>query len=518
MAVQPDVAESLSEIEPILEWVLGRDGTLTAREPEGRWWAGCSVPLLAGRALLSTLDADPQASCLLSPSHVGLVLASRERMGARPALFVVEPDIQTARVILTCHDLSADIQAHRLWFSCGNDWAGQLREIFTSYPGLATPARFIRTKLTASEVADGLIGQAQTVFSSVLEQRAKAIAAYSNSEAGATESTRILLIGESHFQLWNDATRVLNDELADRRVQRFDTDDPLATSPIALLEAARTCGSIVTADICRADSTNAVRADLPWITWMTRPAAPEFGTAGPRDYLILADSAWRSIARSAGWPDDRVRVCGWPAKSSTTPTAPSRSPKLAIICDTQLIKIPHSIEDFSSHRVLWEMVETELHETPLTVEDPDKYLRDRANQLHIDLPAHVCSAFVRGLIIPAFQQGLARILINAGLPVSIWGDGWREIAEVAGHSEGALIDRDSFDAAVSASTALIYCWPVRAAHPIETTGKPVLYRNGRETALLTRDAKKLLDAPASSARAETTSGHLGKLIQSVLET
>jgi hypothetical protein len=528
------VVEMLTDSAPELEWVFGRDGTLTGRTMDGRWWADCSVPLLAARALLSTLEPDPLSSCLLSPGHIGLVLASRERMGAGPALIVIEPNLDAARVILSCHAFSAEITSHQLWFVCGPEWAVQLRRLFDDHRGLATPARFIRTKLTLPELADSLIAEAQAVFSAVLESRVQVIADLKSNEPIERESGKTLLIGGSQFQLWNDGTDALQEALSDRDVLRFDTDHPLSTSPIALIEAARACGSIVSADLCRADSTSGVSMELPWITWMTQPAAPPFETAGPRDALILADPAWRSIARTAGWPDDRVHICGWPSsnrldcdsidvvkmarhgsQASRLNSALLNSAMLGMICDTEAIEIPKAVDEFSSHRVLWEMIESELHSTPLAVENPDEYLSDRAGQMQIDLETLDRPRFIRNLIIPAYQQGLARILLASDLPIRIWGRGWADISEFHDHSEGPLTDRTSFDAAVAGCRALVYCWPARMAHPIDATGKPVLHRLGRETALLVRNARRLLTAPVPASGAAVSNG-LGKTLLEIL--
>ena len=51
------------------------------RVEDGRWWADCSVPLLAGRSLLKPLTDEPVSSCQLAPPHAGLVRAARERIG-----------------------------------------------------------------------------------------------------------------------------------------------------------------------------------------------------------------------------------------------------------------------------------------------------------------------------------------------------------------------------------------------------------------------------------------------------
>ncbi len=500
---QPNTAAILGSIEPAdLEWVYARDGTLTAIEPSGRWWGDCSVPLLAGRVLLKTLQAGPAGSCVLLPGNAGLLTAARERIGTCTPLFVIQPDVRIARMIFTCGDFSSQIDRHRLWTCTGPDWAQQLREIFAEHPGLATPMQFIRTRLAAEEVIAPLITAAQDVFSSVLTERTAQIAEL-NAHPAERDPDRILLIGGTEFRLWDQGTSVLNDQLRQHssglglRIHPFDTDDPMNGAPIALLGAANDCGAIVSANICRADSNQILPHEIPWISWMTIAGAPPFATAGPRDALILADPAWRSIARQAGWPDDRVKVCGWPvagsiaAQSEAARSEAARS-ELAMIANTRSLEIPPAIAQFSSHRLLWELIEEELLDHPLIVERAEDYLTDRAGQLNITDDVLDRRAFVQELIIPAYQQGLARLLVKAGLPLALWGQGWEGLEEFAPLARGSLADRAAFDAAVAESAALVFCWPERAAHPIEMTGRPLVHRAGNDRGQFLRNAQRSL--------------------------
>jgi len=133
---QPAAAEILDPVEVDIRWIFARDGSLTAMDHDGKWWGGCSVPLLAGESILKTLETAPTGSCLLAPAHAGLVWAARQRMGSWPVLFVVQPDLQIARMILSCHDFSDQISRHRLWLVCGEDWPQQLRQLLDDHPGL----------------------------------------------------------------------------------------------------------------------------------------------------------------------------------------------------------------------------------------------------------------------------------------------------------------------------------------------------------------------------------------------
>ena len=287
-------------------------------DDDGKWWGGCSVPLLAGESILNTLETVPPAVACSPPHMPGWSGPLAKRMGILgPVLFVVQPDLQIARMILSCHDFSDQIARHRFWFVCGDDWPHQLRQFLEDHPGLATPTRFIRTKWTADDVVNPMITTAQDVFSAVLSQRAAILSTRQSKPIRTTDRRQILVVGGSDFRLWDNAALVLQEQLSSRAksdgltTHRFDTDDALSGSPLALQDAAANCGSIVSANLCRADCNQLISPQVPWITWITQPAVPTFDTAGPHDALILADVNWHAIARKAGWPENRVQVCDW---------------------------------------------------------------------------------------------------------------------------------------------------------------------------------------------------------------
>src|SRR5439155_18022135 len=106
----------------------------------------------------------------------------------------------------------------------------------------------------------------------------------------------------------DDAAAVLAAELtpcaadAGTTIERFDSDDPASSSPLALATAAARCGSVVAANVSRADAANLVAPETPWITWVTRPIIPPFVVAGPRDGIVVADPEWQPLAIASGWP------------------------------------------------------------------------------------------------------------------------------------------------------------------------------------------------------------------------
>jgi hypothetical protein len=515
---QPEAAALLDRVELDLEWVYARDGSLSARHTDGRWWGDCSVPVLAGAAVLKSLDPQQTGSCLLAPSHAGLVRAARERCGLSPALFVVQPDAEIARVILSTHDFSDQIAAHRFWMLTGPEWADHLRTLLEKFPGLAVPTRFIRTQLTTDDEIAPLIKIAQDVFSPVLADRTRHLSKLQDEPVPKVNPNQILLICGSQFRLWDDAPRVLREQLSagvetDFTLHDFDTDNALCGSPLALVQAARECGSVVSANLCRADCNHLISTQVPWITWVTVAAVPAFEAAGPRDALVLADPNWRAIARKAGWPENRIRICGWPARPARTD---SSSGELDLICDTLPIEIPPQVKDFSSHRLLWELIAEELAADPLAVEKIEAYLTDRARQLSIEIDALDRRSFVDRLIIPAYQQGLARVLITSGLPIAIWGHGWKVLPEFAEKSRGTVTNSEQLEQAIAGSAGLIYSWPQRSVHPMDAMGKLIVQRSGRDQAQLINNARRVLSGAGIVSR--SGNAPLDRVILDLIET
>jgi hypothetical protein len=495
------------------EWVYGRDGFLTAVDGEGKWWAGCSLPLAAGRSLLKTLEPSTLHNCMLDPAHAGLLRAALGRIGDEPALMAVVPEMMTIRMILCCDNFSEYIAANQLWFVGGQDWAEDFRRLLEERPGLCTPGRFIRTKLLSDQAANVMITQAQNVFSEVLQQRTRWIEQIRMREkTGAAE--KILLIAGSHFRLWDSASSVLAEQIRSAAsVHRFDSDDPAESSPLALAEAAADCRAVVAANVSRGEASNLVAMNTPWITWVTWPRVPSFTAAGPKDLLMVADSAWEGMAVAAGWPKQRVMRANWPA--TAVAGIADATPLLAILADTQVIEIPDSIADLSSHKLLWDHIEAELRDDPLALgEDVGGYLTQRARMYEI--PADVIDRrrFVENLIVPAYQQGLARLLMKAGLPLRLSGLGWDEIEEFCPVAGGPVRSRQDFEAAIAAASALVYVWPMRHAHPIDTIGKPVIYRTGRRAESFIAAAKAAMKG--SSAAAAESPPTVGAVILKIL--
>ena len=485
---QPAVAEHLDRCEPPTIWATARDGSVSARDGDGRWLAGCSVPRLAGRALLRTLPVEPGGHVLLAPAHAGLLTAARERLGPAVVLFVLQTDAAVVRAMLGAANFADDLTAGRLWLATGPAWADALRAAFDDHPGLTTPTRFVRTRLTPDEAVDALSAEAQRVFGDVVTARATALQQLHARPAAAHGG--LLLIAGSRFRLWDhDASAA---QRAIPAAVPFDADDPLSASPLALARAAEGCAAVLAVNAGRGNGGDAVRAEVPWVTWATVPAVPPFAAAGPRDRVVVADPTWTKVAKAAGWPAERVAVGRCPVRPVAAP--PPRA-AVAIIADTVPVEVPDAVRQFSSHQLLWEAIEAELHAHPWAAADPAAYLVARAAAAGIDVGSLDAGLFLTGLILPAHLQGAAKLLVNGGLPVQLWGRGWDALSALADDARGPVNDADHLATIVGQSSLLVRPTPGVGWHPVEAFGRPVLTVNAAD---VVARARRMMGGAATS--------------------
>lgn len=462
-----------ARVGPDEELVFARDGTLTVLGADGRFAGGCSVPSRAARAQLADFAVAGSAACLLAPSHAAEVRAVLDRLRPEQALIVLLPDDHNAGILLHCDDFSTAINRGRLWIACGEAWAERLRQILIDQPGLAVPTQFVRLKTMPQSATEALIPPAQAIFAEVTQRRAAELDAASRAP-WVRSGAKVCVVGGSRFRLWNDAGHELAAIVSGEGefdCHVFDVDDPCRTTPLALAGAVRAADAVVAADVCRGDVPPAVAPrEMPWIAWLTRPRAiPAFASAGLRDRLIVVDPAMRRAATDAGWPAATVAVAGWPRDPSPAVAA---GRELALVANLPPLEPPAQLENFSSHRLLWEWLASHLQRDPLCAFDAAEALVERgASQLGLkpaDLPV---ATYVEGLIVPGYALGVATILLRAGLPLRLYGEGWDRIDTLAPHHAGPVRTREQFRSAVAGARAVVRHVP--ASSPLAVDYLPV---------------------------------------------
>jgi hypothetical protein len=283
---------------------------------------------------------------------------------------------------------------------------------------------------------------------------------------------------------------------------RFDSDDPAGSSPLALAAAGADCDAMLAANIGRSEVGAVVNEELPLITWVTTPRIPAYAAAGPHDALLLADEQWVSRAHAAGWPENRLVVARWPGR--VLAAQPDRPGHLAIIADTLDVYAPRTFE-LSSHGLLWEMIRGELVKNPFALgHDVLAYLKYRMQRTGIQQQGLNWDSFIDELIVPAWQQGIARVILAAGLPLRLHGLGWGNLADLSHCAAGPVVNRCGLESAACAATALVHLWPLASAHAMDGLGRPVIRANHGANCLLNECRRAL----AGEGRMEPLPGEL----------
>jgi hypothetical protein len=326
------------------------------------------------------------------------------------------------------------------------------------------------------------------------------------------------------FRLWNDIGHAMlqaTQGIDAAETVVFDADSPTSSSPLALLKAASSCDVILTANTARTDLPGVLPESLPWITWITQPRIPSAALAASNDYLIVTDPALRDAAVRAGWPEARVCLGNWPQVQPAAPTArPAGAGCLAIIADTFPLDTPPDLMDYSSHGLLWEYIREELTRNPFALRDDlDGYLATRMAKINIAHANFPRARFIDKLIVPAYQQGLARVLLRGGLPLRLFGAGWDALDEFKPHAAGAISSRQQLQDIAAASAALIHVWPFTLSHPIDALGVPVLTSiRWRRAQDLIATAQTALHARAPAPASASIPRLSASLLASILRT
>jgi hypothetical protein len=463
---QPELADRIGSVPPIVRWIFARDGYLTARTETG-WWSGCSVPLATGRELLKQLVLLGHVGCFLNPTHAAQIRSCFEKLQANQAVIAVIPDIDSLRIMLRCDDFTAEIANARLFFVSGADWADQLDTFFARHQGLPLPQQFLRTALLDDADMAPFTTEAQAIISRETSRRSERLPAILASAAGRPRSGRTVVLAGSRFNLADLSNLGLRCALLDKDdgldFVPLDPDYPLTASPLALAEAAAQADALITADLFRSDLAGIVSPQTAWITWLTtgRVVAPDLHA--PADALLLADPEWLQPALDAGWPAERVHTAAWP-RIIAPPNTPHSSSVVGLLADTCVLEIPKSVEAFSSQRLLWEMIEEEISDRPWALGDnPEKYLQSRMTRVNIAEEGFDRGLFIEKLIVPAYQSGLSRFLLRSGIGLALYGRGWTEMPEFQPHARGPITSLDGLSRAVSECDALLHPFPGRHA-------------------------------------------------------
>jgi hypothetical protein len=483
---QPATADRIADLPAAGEWVFARDGFLTRRDDAG-WWSGCSAPLATGRQCFRKLDLAGVVGCFINPTHAGLLRACFEKIQDNQSIIAVNPDPIVLAVALHCEDFSREILAGRLLFVAGWDWPDELAALLDAHPGLPIPQQFIRTQSLDDNELQLYSAPAQEVITEAIARRTAQVEQIRASHAASGRTGRVLVIAGSHFSLGNLCGPAIATALLDRKPAadspfvRLDPDCPLSASMVAIATASSDCDCIVAADLFRQQAPGIVANEIAFITWVTTGMIVPPDPAAPHDAILLADEQWQNAARAAGWKSDRIEVAGWPQICSPRlPLGPGRLGRaVGLLADTFIPDAPQRLRELSSHGLLWEFIIDELAKDPLRLgANALKYLEAQMARFKIAAEGFDHRLFLEQLIFPAYHQGLARMLISAGLKIKLLGKGWDRMSEFAPHAHGPVASVAELSAALESCSALVHTVPLKQAHPLDAMGLPVVQPAG----------------------------------------
>jgi len=486
---QPDFLP-LAALPPDLTPSPGRDASPTLKLAHV-WWKSCSVPRAASRAMLESLVPSSTLACFLHPFHPAAIAEALSLLSPTQAVVALLESPQDLTAFLACDDFSADIAAHRLFFCPSTD---HLASFLAARPGLPTPGQFIRTDTLDDATCRSLIETCQSHFGHEHARRLAEVARLTTRPAPESPPARFVLATTSRYTPFADAPSALA-ALLPGEPTLWPHDDPLHTSPLALLALAHTADAVITADLYRDCAQSLLPPALAFITLATRAPIPP-PTPNAHDRLILTHAALEPLAKAAGWSPQQYTLASLPQLPATAPTSPAH---LALLADTSPIPAspPAQIEDFSSHRLLWERIQSDLTSNPLLAgADIVAYISARRAELAIPEAGFPLATFAERLAIPLWQQSLARVLVGAGVPLRIHGAGWATAApDLAGLLAGPLTSPAAAHLALCSATALLPPYPLPGPHPIHSAPRPLLPLTTSDPATLARRAPSLLAAP-----------------------
>ncbi len=476
-----------------VEFIFGRDGSLTARDGDGNWFSGSSLPRRVAEKLLEKFTIRGQSACMLAPTHPSQIACVLARLERSQALMAMVPDGVTASLFLSCEDFSSDLRAGRLHLIFGKDWAKQLEEVLNGNPGLAVPTQFIRLPISDAAVVDGMIPESQRVFSQVNARRNAMIGSIRSNSLGWTSQTlKLCVVAPSGKRMFDDSTsqlrRLLDDASAgDIQTCIFDPDEPGRNSTLQFAQLASTCNAILAADLGRSDLPNLVDNRTSWITWVTGIRIPSPVPAATSDRLLLCDPSLTPRALAAGWKEPQISCARW----QSIELAGSGDGHLAIFADTSLIEIPDAISDYSSHELLWDALVADIARDPIAVyERSAELLNERALQFQIAPAAIDTHLWLESLIVPAYQHAIARLLIHSNIPLKLFGRNWAKIEDLRPHSAGDVTSATDFEKHLTVCSGVVHSLPIDVPSAANFMNRAVLRPQRRDAKAFIKDARE----------------------------
>jgi hypothetical protein len=472
--VFPRLYDQLPRELPEMEWLYARDGSLSARTPDRQWLADCSVPARLASLALKKVDLTGVVTCLLAPAHAQEIVAAFDKLAPHQGLVVVQPSERAFVIALACADFSEAIRSKRLFPIVGPAWEREFGRLYEQFPALAPPAMMVRLPLAPQWLVERITPAMDNLVQAQLGRHAVALSRAAMRTVSET-ARGVLAVASSRVTMFGDAgSSLLSLASRDREIDVVDTNECVNAASLAIAIAAQRidAGVLVAADLGRADLPAVVPAGVAWVTWCTQGRIPKFDARqGPRDRLLLIHPSLQPAARAVGWPDDRISI-------ATDPTGarPLESDALpTIFFDLPKIEVPAQINEYSSHRLLWDRIAHEIAKDPFGHRPPVlEYIRSIGRSLGIERDALPTDLVLHKLIEPLFAKSIALHLHAAGHKFWIVGSGWDAVPELASHERCPVVDAHTWDDALRHANAIFDVWPATPLHRSRFVGRPVV--------------------------------------------
>ena len=181
------------------------------------------------------------------------------------------------------------------------------------------------------------------------------------------------------------------------------------------------------------------------------------------------------------------------------------SPRVLLVADTREITAPAVVEDYSSHKLVWQSIHRQLAARPLSFNgDMPALLAEHAKPLGIDPASLPTPLFVDALITPAYEQGIARLLIAAGVAIDVAGRGWNDLQEFAHRKPPTIQSFESFERLIANYQTVVLPQALSAPHEADALPRNVVRTLGLSKSQLLSNLRK------SIANSESSAWHVAK--------
>jgi hypothetical protein len=493
--IQPTLLGAVPEELPDWEWIFARDGSLSARLPGRAWISGSSVPRALAERALQKLEAKGLCIGFVVPAHAQDVVVALSKLAPEQTLLVVHPADSFLIQLLACHDFSADLRSRKFILAVGPAWQREFADTFTRHPTLVPPHQLIKLPYASPRFVERVFGSIEHLIHQESQSHQQKLRAMSIGMAGTSTSGLLLAAGSSP-RLWSSLTGHLlsvaaANDAAD--VSTLDTSDPTTASAMALARAAQSKSALLTADVGRADLPELLPVSKPWIAWCSHGRIPKRVESARRDKLILSSAQLLEPALRAGWNKSDLRV-GLPIE--IPPIAADAKPTM--IVDFVPPHVPAAFNEFSSHRLLWEFIDSQLSADALFSNSPlQQTIPSLLAKFNIDPQSFPFDLLVRQLLEPAFARALAKQLVKRGVDFRLVGSGWDSEPELTGVRSSVNCLND----ALAGASCLIDMFPGQRLHRQHFVRRPVVPTWGRSWSALLRDLARPQSLPVESVPA-----------------